>query len=215
MFTGIIEAVRPVAAFQVRAGRGRLEIDLGALADGTRLGDSVAVDGACLTVSQLSGTVAAFDVASETLGKTTLGGLGPGSRVNCERSLRVGDRLGGHFVLGHVDGVGTIAKREDSPGQVTMSFHAAPPIAGMMVPKGSVAIDGISLTLVDVGRDGFSVALIPTTLAHTTLGSKGERDKVNVETDILGKWIKRLLSGGGHEADGGVTMETLRRAGFA
>lgn len=215
MFTGIIEAVRPIISIAAGAEKAMLEIDLGPLAEGTRQGDSIAIDGACLTVAALRATTAVFDVSTETLRRTTLGNLKRGSLVNCERSLRVGDRLGGHFVLGHIDGVGTIAGRQDSPGQVTMRFRVEPQIAAMTVPKGSIAVDGISLTLVDVWEDGFSVALIPTTLSNTTLGSKGAGDKVNIETDVLGKWIKRLLSAGRAEEPGGLTIETLKRAGFA
>jgi riboflavin synthase len=134
-----------------------------------------------------------FQVGPETLDRTNLGVLTAGDRVNLERSLRVSDRLGGHIVQGHIDGVGQVAERLTEGEWVKVWFRCPPELAAQMVPKGSVAVDGVSLTLVDVGPDRFSVALIPHTLAHTTLGFKGEGAAVNLETDLLGKYVWKFL----------------------
>ena len=172
------------------------------------IGDSVAVNGACLTVVERRADTIAFQAGPETLLRTNLGDLKAGERVNLERALRVGDKLGGHFVQGHVDGLGRIAERLRQGDWELVWFACPADLTRQMVPKGSVAVDGISLTIVDVTADRFSVALIPHTLAQTTLGFKQSGASVNLETDLLAKYVWKCLHGGG------VTPETLRNAGF-
>jgi riboflavin synthase len=188
-------------------------IDCGPVAAGLRAGDSVAVSGACLTAVEVADAVATFEVGGETLSRTTLGRRAAGDRVNLERALSVGDRLDGHLVQGHVDGTAEVADiRRGEPWMLVLS--AAPELTAQMVPKGSVAVDGVSLTLVEVADRRFSVALIPTTLGETTLGELRTGDAVNVETDLLGKYVRRYLEGLSRSA-GGLTVEKLREAGFA
>jgi riboflavin synthase len=216
MFTGIIRHVGVVRAVRPAGSGRRPAIDLGPLAEGLRAGDSVAVAGACLTVAAINGSTAEFDVVAETLSRTTLGALRAGAKVNLERSLRVGDSLDGHFVQGHVDGLARV-KAVRRGGQWVVEFAAERELTDRMVPKGSVAIDGVSLTLVEV-RDGlFSVALIPTTLAETTLSRLRVGDKVNVETDVIGKYVRRCVEQFGPRAGapGKLTVEKLKEAGFA
>ncbi len=202
-----------------RAGRGgRLQIELPQFARELKNGDSLSVEGVCLTVVDIKGDVAGFDVSHETLKRSTLGELRPGDKVNLEMALAVGDRLGGHFVQGHVDGTGTIDKIESHPGECTMWFSVDTKLAQNMIEKGSVAVDGISLTVVDLTSRRFSVALIPYTLEVTTLGLKKAGDRVNIEADMLGKWIKKLQSPWetpqGEAQGEGLTIETLKAKGF-
>ncbi|HHT9155636.1 MAG TPA: riboflavin synthase [Candidatus Tripitaka sp. YC43] len=231
MFTGIIEHVGRVKELR-RAGEGSLLVlELGAMAKEVKPGESISVEGVCLTVTGLKGEQASFDVSQETLKRSTLGELRVGQGVNLERSLKVGERMGGHFVQGHVDGTGLIQEKEERPGQCTMWFTVPKGLAGNMIEKGSVAVDGISLTVVEVKDTSFSVALIPFTLTNTTLGLKNVGDRVNIEADILGKWVKRLYgtmlapnqSGSGlaekgvpapGTEQGGITMEFLKEKGF-
>ncbi len=193
MFTGLVEALGDVVERTSTGAGDRLVVRESALAGELVIGESVSVNGACLTVVARDGGTFAFDVGPETLRRTNLGELRPGDRVNLERSLRLSDRLGGHLVQGHIDGVGTIERRLPEGEWLTMWFRCAPDLAGQMVTKGSVAVDGVSLTVVDVERDGFSVALIPHTLAQTTLGFKGPGAAVNLETDLLAKYVWRYL----------------------
>jgi riboflavin synthase len=164
------------------------------MTQGLGLGDSVSINGCCLTVVAQDGSIAAFQAGTETLSKTNLGRLAEGSPVNLERSLPVDGRLGGHFVQGHVDGVGQVALIDRDGDWITMWFQVPETLAKYLVAKGSVAVDGISLTVVDVESDRFSVALIPHTLEVTTLGIRNVDDPVNIETDILGKYVERLLA---------------------
>jgi riboflavin synthase len=225
MFTGIIEGTGKVLGLTVSGAAGRLRIELGAVAEGVRVGDSVSVDGACLTVARIGGKIAEFDVSAETLRVSTLGGLAAGlpggsqgGEVNLERSLRVGDRLGGHFVLGHVDGVGRIERLAAEPGQVTLVVSAPPEIMSCLISKGSIAVDGISLTLADLAPDRFSVAVIPHTADHTTLRKKSSGDRVNLELDVIGKYVARFLSashgGRGATPSGRLTEGFLEEHGF-
>ena len=186
-------------------------MDIGDLAENLKLGESIAVNGACLTVKEAKGTVAGFDVSSETLTKTTLGKLRNAEKVNIGRALKVGDRLGGHFVTEHVDGIGNIKEKKQYADQCTMFFSVEKRFTDMMIEKGSVAIDGISLTIVDVVGGVFSVALIPYTLTLTTMGFKKVGDQVNIEIDMLGKWVKKILK---KENDGDITWEQLTEQGF-
>jgi riboflavin synthase len=224
MFTGIIEEVGKVLGLTAESacgGRGgssgRLRVELGAIAEGVRIGDSVSVDGACLTVARIGGGIAEFDVSAETLRVSTLGGLAAGSEVNLERSLRVGDRLGGHFVLGHVDGVGRIERLEAAPGEVALEVSAPPELLSGLILKGSIAVDGISLTLADLAPDRFSVAVIPHTLERTTLRKKSAGDRVNLELDVIGKYVARFLSasrGAPGAKPSGLTEGFLEEHGF-
>ena len=186
MFTGIIEHLASVKKLSLKAGGAELSLDVGNYYDDLKLGESVAISGSCLTVKEVTGNIVSFDISSETLKKTILGALRYAEKVNIERALKVGDRLGGHFVTGHVDGIGTIKEKKQSADQCTMSFSVEKKFTDMMIGKGSVAVDGISLTIVDVADGAFSVALIPYTLASTTLGFKRVGDQVNIEIDMMG-----------------------------
>ncbi len=197
MFTGLVETLGTVdsltpAAAPAVGGR-QLVVSAPAFAGQLALGESVALNGACLTVVQHDAERCRFEVGPETLLRTNLGALRVGDRVNLERSLRLGDRMGGHIVQGHVDGVGQIVRKELDGAWVMISFTCPPALTAQMIPKASVAVDGISLTLVDVTRDGFTIMLIPHTLAHTTLGFKQPGDAVNLETDLLAKYVKKYL----------------------
>jgi riboflavin synthase len=207
MFTGLVEALATVERLEVE-GEGRALVLVLPFAGELALGDSVALNGACLTVVARDARTARFQAGPETLRRTNLGELRPGDRVNVERALRVGDRLGGHLVQGHIDGVGRVRDRVRQGEWETVWFACPSELAQQMVPKGSVAVDGVSLTLVEVTDDAFSVALIPHTLALTTLGSKRPGATVNLETDILAKYVWKCVRGGG------VSGEALRRAGF-
>ncbi len=176
-----------------------------------KTGDSIAINGVCLTVSKLTGTLATFDLSGETLAKTNLGKLNPGSRVNVELSLRADDRFGGHFVLGHVDGLAIIRKIDKKSDFATFTFSAPKDLLEQLIPKGSVAIDGISLTIADLNPDGFTVAIIPQTLKQTSLGEAKINQTVNLEIDIITKTVKRHLE---QLPPGGLTVDGLRQQGF-
>jgi riboflavin synthase len=193
VFTGLIESLATVEDVQ-DDGTGRdLVLAAPELAHELALGESVAVNGVCLTVVARDERTCRFQAGPETLARTNLGELGPGDQVNLERALRLGDRLGGHLVQGHVDGVGRILDRQREGDWEKVWFSCPVELATQMVSKGSIAVDGISLTLVDVAADRFSVALIPHTLAHTTLGLKPVGATVNLETDLLAKYVARQL----------------------
>lgn len=169
----------------------RLVIDAGELSDDVRLGDSIAVNGCCLTVVARDGETLSFDAGPETLRCTNLGELQPQSAVNLERSLKVGDRLGGHFVTGHIDAQGNILARRDEGEWTYLSVGVPAELTPFLAPKGSVAVDGVSLTIVSAQGDAFDVMLIPHTLAVTTLGRRQAHDRVNIETDLLAKYVLR------------------------
>jgi riboflavin synthase len=193
MFTGLIEVLGTVQRIDADGAGQNLVVAAPKLASELTIGDSVAVNGACLTVVERDDRTCRFHVRPETLTRTNLGELAAGDRVNLERSLRLSDRLGGHLVQGHVDGLGRIAERRRQGDWETVWFSCPPQLAAQMVSKGSVAVDGISLTLVDVTADRFSVALIPHTLASTTLGFKQPGAAVNLETDLLAKYAWKCL----------------------
>lgn len=196
MFTGLVEGQGTIRGITPEGGAIRLDVELPAtMTEGLGIGDSVAINGCCLTVIEIDGSVAAFQAGTETLSKTNLGRLDVGHPANLERSLPVDGRLGGHFVQGHVDGVGEVVSIDRDGEWVTMWFRVPVLLARLLVSKGSVAVDGISLTVVGVEDDRFSVALIPHTLEVTTLGIRNVGDPVNIETDILGKYVERLLEG--------------------
>lgn len=199
MFTGLVEALATVVELQTEPPGVRLTIEVPPSIDAVKIGDSIALNGCCLTVVAATANRLSFQAGEETLRRTNLGCLKLGSKLNIERSLRFGDRLGGHFVTGHIDGLGTLASRTDDGDWSTFWFCAPVELARQMASKGSIAVDGVSLTLVDVQSDRFSVALIPHTLAVTTLGSLKSGDTVNLETDVLAKYVERQLN-----ADGGM-----------
>ncbi len=216
MFTGIIESIGTVREFAPRGDGARLHIRAGPLAEGLRVGDSIAVDGACLTVIALQGDGFICDLSAETLNRTTLKTLRAGARANLERPLRLGDRLGGHLVTGHVDAVGHITDRTPQGDGEFWRFRFPHALAPLLVMKGSIAVDGISLTVADISRDTFGVALIPYTLQHTALGGKRVGDPVNLEADLLGKHVARLLAGRLEPmGQGNLTLAFLEEHGFA
>jgi riboflavin synthase len=189
VFTGLVREVGGVVGFD----GGRLTVSAPGVASDARVGDSVSVDGVCLTVVARDDSTLSFDAVPETLGRTSLGGLGPGSRVNLEPALRAGEPLGGHYVQGHVDGVGTVRSvRPEGEGK-RMAFGAPAELLRYVVEKGSIAVQGTSLTVAAVDGAGFEVALIPHTLEATTLGALEPGDHVNVETDVLAKYVDKLL----------------------
>lgn len=196
MFTGLVEFAGTVANVLSVPPGARLTVQAGPVSEGVSLGDSIAINGCCLTVVAREGELLAFEAGPETLARTNLGRLAPGDQVNLERSLKVGDRLGGHFVTGHIDGVGKLVDRRDEEEWSTFWFQAPAPLMRQMASKGSIAVDGVSLTLVDVTDSRFSVALIPHTLRVTTLGRLAVNDEVNLETDVLAKYVERQLAGG-------------------
>lgn len=193
MFTGIIETVGTVTAIQRTGDLAHISIDGERIADGVEVGDSVAVNGGCLTVTSFEAGRFEFEAVRETLERTSIGDLRAGSRVNLERAMRADARLDGHIVQGHVDGTGRVTRVERDGGDARLYVECAPEIAEYLVEKGSVAIDGVSLTVVGVGETGFDVALIPHTLEVTTLGGLRPGDPVNLEADVLGKYVKKYL----------------------
>jgi riboflavin synthase len=213
MFTGLIEKICPVKSVRRSSGSMLLTIDLGQLAEKSKTGDSIAISGACLTIARLQGSLASFDVSAETLAKSTLGRLQPSSEVNIEQSLKANDRFGGHFVLGHVDGTAMVDAIEKSGDFANIKFAAKTELLDAMVIKGSVAVDGISLTIAAVDIKSFSVSIIPETLKRTTLGKAKIGDIVNIETDIIVKTIKRQLDEILPKKQS-LTAEKLRQLGY-
>ena len=193
MFTGIIVGEGKVTKLAKPKSRSAIQmtVDLGKYARGLKIGQSVAINGVCLSATKISGKKCVFEMIDETTKKTDLGNVKAGSVVNIERSLKVGDRLEGHFVLGHIDGVATITKIEKKPKEVKFWFKVPKKLVKYVVKKGSIALDGISLTVVDAKKDIASVCLIPQTIKVTNFKSKNIGDKLNIETDILGKYIKK------------------------
>jgi riboflavin synthase len=202
MFTGLVESMGTVRAIAPEGEGTRLWIAEATLAQELPLGASVAVNGVCLTVVAREADAFAFQAGPETLRLTNLGELQPGMRVNLERALRVGDRLGGHIVQGHIDGLGTLGRRERQGDWEFVWFGCPPSLARYLVPKGSIAVDGVSLTLVEITPEGFSVALIPHTLDATTLGQKQPSATVNLEVDLFAKYVFRYLEQANPQAAG-------------
>ena len=198
MFTGIIEGTGIIKSTvkitdTKRNADSRIGIDLGKLNRGSQVGDSVSVNGACLTITRIMKNIAYFEVVKETIKRTSLGMLQIGDYVNLERSLRLNDRIEGHIVLGHIDGVGRIEDIVKNPSGTKLLIKVNKEIAKFLVSKGSVAVDGISFTVVDISKNNFSIALVPHTLSITTFKSKSKGDKVNIEVDILSKYVAKLL----------------------
>jgi riboflavin synthase len=194
VFTGIVEGTGVVRAVRAHDRAARLAVDAGDHLRGARIGDSIAVNGVCLTVAATAGTVFEADLSAETLARTTLGDLRPGDAVNLERPLAVGDRLGGHLVQGHVDGVGRVIGRRGEGEASYLDIAAPRSLARYIVEKGSIAVDGVSLTVAAVSGDRFTVCLIPHTCAATTLGTLGSGAAVNLEADVLAKYVERLIA---------------------
>jgi riboflavin synthase len=215
MFAGLIEGVGEVktSAPSGGSGGGALVVDLGELAEDCRLGDSIAINGACLTVTRLDSTLATFGLSAETLATSTLARLRPRAKVNVERAMKATDRFGGHIVQGHVDGVGTIRAVNRQGEFADMEFGVGAELLDQMVAKGSVAIDGVSLTIAKLGPESFRVAAIPETLDRTTLGGARIGQQVNIEIDIIVKVVRRqlerIMPGGS-----GLTVERLKQMGF-
>ncbi len=209
MFTGIIEGLGTIKRLSMKGTDAVLEIEAGIEMADVRLGDSIAVNGACLTVTAKNQNIFHADVSAETLDKTNLKQMHPGSKVNLEKSLRVGGYLGGHFVLGHVDGTGRILSKTQKSGSVIFAIQTDEALARYIVEKGSVAIDGISLTINKVENGRFYVNIIPYTAEKTTLLVKKEGDLVNIETDILGKYVEKLL-----QSPRGIDNNFLEKHGF-
>ena len=194
MFTGLVEEIGAVTKIEWFDDACKIVVAVEVVADGAQLGDSIAINGCCLTVVEVSGNLLSFEAGVETLSKTNLANFESGTRVNLERALRAGDRLGGHYVSGHVDGLGKVAERKDEGEWSEIRFAVARELTTQMASKGSITVEGVSLTLVDVGDCHFSVALIPHTLQVTTLGLLGVGGVVNIETDILAKYVQQQLA---------------------
>ena len=213
MFTGLVQDVGtvervlpgPMTTLWIRTSLGAGEF---------ALGESIAVSGACLTVVERTGESFRVDAAPETLRRTTLGELRTGSRVNLERALRLSDRLGGHLVLGHVDGVLPLLSKAHEGGSLVLEIGLTPELAPLFIEKGSVTLDGVSLTVNAVADDRFSVQLIPETQARTTLGERAIGERYNVEADVIGKYVARLHAAHSPAKSGGLTVDMLRLAGF-
>jgi len=224
LFSGIIEQLGSIVRLSESGGGRRFEIHMGRLAEGLALGASVAINGVCLTVSRLSGQVAAFDAVAETLARTNLGGLRSGDEVHLERSLRLGDRIDGHFVQGHVECTGEVVGSGAGADGWRLAVRHDESLAPYLVEKGSIAIDGVSLTIARMAAAEFDVALVPTTLERTRLGRLRPGDRVNLESDILSRMIvsrvDAILAGRrdalhGSRPPTGVTLDQLRDAGIA
>jgi len=194
MFTGIIESIGTIARIERRGGDVRLHVDAGALGlDDVKLGDSISVSGVCLTAVEIDGAVFTVDVSTETLARTTLGALGDGDPVNLEKAMRLSDRLGGHLVAGHIDGVGRVVSIESDARSQRWLFELPAALARYLAPKGSICIDGVSLTVNEVDGARFGVNLIPHTIDVTTFKARRTGDAVNIEVDLLARYVEQLL----------------------
>jgi riboflavin synthase len=215
MFTGIIEAMGTIRGIQA-AGQGRrLTVEAGFSLETTAIGDSIAVNGACLTAVRITGSRFEADVSPETLSKTSFGGIRIGDRVNLERALRLSDRLNGHLVSGHVDGVGSLQSKTRAGNAVLITIAVPQALSRYMIRKGSVAVDGISLTINDCGPGFFEISVIPHTAAITTIGLRNPGDEVNIETDLIGKYIDQLMRPEPErEGQGGIDLQFLAKTGF-
>ena len=197
MFSGIVEEMGVVKSLVPGLAGARLSILAGIVLKDLQLGESVSVSGACLTAAEVGETDFAVDVSVETLGVTTLGTLTAGAAVNLERALKLNDRLGGHLVTGHVDGTGILRERMQTGNTLLLTLEVPAPILRYCIPKGSITVDGVSLTINSVSENGVSVAIIPHTAKVTTLGIKQPGDAVNLESDLIGKYVERLLQSSG------------------
>ena len=216
MFSGIIEAAGKIQSIRSGSAGARIAVDAGSLLEGVKIGDSIAVNGACLTVVAFGGGVFEADVSPETLRLTNLGALQTGDHINLDLALALGDRMGGHLVTGHIDGLGRIKSRRPDGESIWLTIEAPHAVMRYVVPPGSVAVDGISLTVFDC-RDGkFTVSIIPFTLSHTNFHSRKTGDAVNLECDMIGKYVVKtcesLMRGAGPKP--GISMDFLKQHGF-
>jgi riboflavin synthase len=219
MFTGIIEGLGTIREIRSEGQGKRMAVDADFFLEQTRIGDSICVSGSCLTVVMIDAKRFTVDVSPETLTRTTFGNAKIGDRVNLERALRLSDRIDGHLVSGHIDGIGTITLKQNIGNAVIVSFKVSESISHYMIQKGSVAVDGISLTINNCGHDSFDVSIIPHTAKLTTIGFKKTGDLVNIETDMIGKYVERFVGGKRHdenkkEAGDSINMEFLAKSGF-
>ena len=214
MFTGIIEALGHVRFLDKRNGYQRTTLDAASIVSEMKVGDSVTLDGACHTAVDVGADGFAVESVEETLKRTTLGGLRVGSRVNLERAMRIGDRLDGHLVSGHIDGMGTVRERQEGEAQVLFTFDMPNALAPYVAEKGSICVDGISLTVVSVSSFGFSVAIIPHTMEVTSLSDRKVGDSVNLEVDMVARYLERLVSFGDGQCENGITEAGLRGMGW-
>lgn len=215
MFTGLIEETGKIVGIERSGAAARLSVASALPVEEITLGESIAVSGVCLTVTAIKGAVLSFDVSPETLERSAFRELRGGFAVNLERALRLSDRLGGHLVSGHVDCIATVAERRELSGNVVFSFTLPREFCRYVVAKGSITVDGVSLTVNSVTVEGFSVNVIPHTANHTTLREKRVGDLVNIEVDILAKYVERLMSGPGElPGNTGLSLEKLARNGF-
>lgn len=212
MFTGIIEEIGTIENSSIRTTDSVIDISARAVLEGTRVGDSIAVNGVCLTVKRLGKGASFFaEILTETLNKTTLGRLKAGTKVNLERALTPSGRLGGHIVTGHIDGVGSITKKQQERADIVIGVRCGSDLLKYIVQKGSVALNGVSLTVTDVTDNGFSVHLTEHTLEHTTFHRAKVGDEVNIETDIIGKYVEKML---GQKEQKMITESKLREEGY-
>ena len=215
MFTGIIEEIGTVVQLDRGPRSARLTIAGQVIFSDLKLGDSVAVNGVCLTASAISSPQFTADVMPETLGRSALGALRPGNRVNLERALPANGRFGGHMVMGHIDGMGKVTELRRDDNAIWVKVEAGGDILRYLIPKGSIAIDGISLTVAQLEENGFSVSIIPHTAELTTLTQRRPGDLVNLEVDLLGKYVERLLQLSNPEpAKSGITADFLAKHGY-
>ena len=214
MFTGIVEEVGRVQSIRREPANAVLTIAASKVLEDVHLGDSIAVCGVCLTVTSFTASAFTADVMHETLNRSSLGALKPGSPVNLERAMPANGRFGGHIVSGHIDGTGRITRIRPDGNAIWYTVSATPSLLRYIVEKGSIAMDGISLTVAAVDAASFSVSVIPHTAANTVLGTKRPGDTVNLETDLIGKYVEKLLSFRDEPASGGLTLEILRQNGF-
>ncbi|MDA8085703.1 MAG: riboflavin synthase [Nitrospiraceae bacterium] len=215
MFTGLVVELGTVEALKLSSSGAKLAVSAPGVTKGIALGGSVAVSGACLTVTAINGQTMEFDISTETLRSTSLGGLRPGDRVNLEPAVRAQDPLGGHIVSGHVDVVGSIRSKSKAGDAWKVEIKAPAGFVGLLVNKGSVTVDGISLTVVDLLENAFTVVIIPHTARNTTIGFKEPPAPVNLEADIIGKYVARFLEKmAAGQKKAGITMESLRDSGF-
>lgn len=214
MFTGIIEEVGKIAKIQKQGEFAVLTINGKKVLEDVNLGDSIAVNGVCLTVTTFGNDFFTADVMSETLNRTSLSELQVGSPVNLERAMAANGRFGGHIVSGHIDGTGLVASITPADNAVWYRINTNPKIMRYIIEKGSITIDGISLTVVDCDENGFRVSIIPHTIANTNLGSKKVGSVVNLENDVIGKYVEKLLTPAGQETKSNISEEFLRKAGF-
>jgi len=211
MFTGIIEGLGTIKSIS-SSGRGkRLTIEADFYPDGSKIGDSIAVSGACLTAVTLDGHRFTADISPETVSKTAFANAEVGDRINLERALRLSDRLDGHLVSGHIDGIGIIRNRKTLDNAIIITIGVPESLSRYMIPKGSVAVDGVSLTINRCDTQSFDVSIIPHTAKLTTIGFKKIGEAVNIETDMIGKYVERFVSG---NRQSGITMELLAKNGF-